>query len=528
MLTYNVCSELGDDDDGVFADLKDDEKKGPTEKTKGIVNYDDDDDVVVDVSTAELEKDDDTVDVDDTLDLKVVTLDDEIPHEVKIKEESGKKDFLPPLSRDSFQKLQKSVVDSMANLRGSSLEESTLGITHIDLTALPDVNLTRHMSDKRGSLICNGQRLDSEVIYWEDIPEDKIFESPITPHHGDHHDKYITFEYDNGGWNNVRMSLECVIVIAHAMGRTLVIPPQQHLYLLGKTHKDEGDQKAHDEMGFEDFFDIDLLKSHQGYHTITMKEFLEREACKGSLGNEKTSTKGLLPKGNSSDLWGQELWWYLNKVADYTPEWAGRFMAFPDRAGDFKLTQVHHPRFKERMKAFGGERNPVFYDDELQNMHHIHIPGDSNHRVLQHHYAFAFFASPTVQSFYRRFVRDFLRYKDSIHCYGASVVAAVRADSLKENPTGNGEYYALHIRRGDFQFKDVKIGAEEMVKNLNFAVDGKPLIPRGAIVYLSTDDPKGVCHGCMVNRIPCAQYEAGKKPPGACCFLSSSLHRLFC
>ena len=43
--------------------------------------------------------------------------------------------------------------------------------------------------------------------------------------------------YDQGGWNNVRMSLECLIVVAHAMGRTLVIPPQQHLYLLGKNHK---------------------------------------------------------------------------------------------------------------------------------------------------------------------------------------------------------------------------------------------------------------------------------------------------
>ena len=28
------------------------------------------------------------------------------------------------------------------------------------------------------------------------------------------------------------MGVECVIVMAHAMGRTLVIPPQEHLYLL--------------------------------------------------------------------------------------------------------------------------------------------------------------------------------------------------------------------------------------------------------------------------------------------------------
>jgi hypothetical protein len=79
-----------------------------------------------------------------------------------------------------------------------------------------------------------------------------------------HHDRYLSFEYDNGGWNNVRMSLECLIVVAHAMGRTLVTPPQQHLYLLGKTHKDAHDEKPHDEMGFEDFFDMDLLRSHKG------------------------------------------------------------------------------------------------------------------------------------------------------------------------------------------------------------------------------------------------------------------------
>ena len=33
------------------------------------------------------------------------------------------------------------------------------------------------------------------------------------------------------------MGLECMIVLAHAFGRTLVVPPQQHLYLLGQTHK---------------------------------------------------------------------------------------------------------------------------------------------------------------------------------------------------------------------------------------------------------------------------------------------------
>lgn len=168
-----------------------------------------------------------------------------------------------------------------------------------------------------------------------------------------HHDKYLSFEYDNGGWNNVRMSLECLLVVAHAMGRTLVVPPQQHLYLLGNTHKDKHDTSAHDEMGFEDFFDLELLKSQlgrylqlfsylvvlldlrsmtlyiylqiysyflnififmSGFHMMSMEEFLAKEGATGGLNPSRL----LLPK-NDTKLWGRDLWFYLNKVADLTP-----------------------------------------------------------------------------------------------------------------------------------------------------------------------------------------------------------------
>ena len=44
---------------------------------------------------------------------------------------------------------------------------------------------------------------------------------------------------------------------------------------------------------------------------------------------------------------------------------------------------------------------------------------------------------------------------DKIQCAGADLVAAVRADAIKNDPVNNpkGDYYALHIRRGDFQYK---------------------------------------------------------------------------
>lgn len=76
----------------------------------------------------------------------------------------------------------------------------------------------RHPQERKGLLFCNGSSIDSEVIYWKIVPGDSTYESPITPHHADHHDKYLTFEYDAGGWNNVRMGMECLLVIAHATG----------------------------------------------------------------------------------------------------------------------------------------------------------------------------------------------------------------------------------------------------------------------------------------------------------------------
>jgi len=60
--------------------------------------------------------------------------------------------------------------------------------------------------------------------------------------------------------------------------------------------------------------------------------------------------------------------------------------------------------------------------------------------------------------------------------------------------------------------QDVKIEARQIVKNLNSA--DHVIIPRGALVYLSTDDPKGVCEGCRVMAIPCEDYPVGKKPVG--------------
>ena len=74
-----------------------------------------------------------------------------------------------------------------------------------------------------------------------------------------------------------------------------------------------------------------------------------------------------------------------------------------------ELTQARYERFR-------GGRSAVFYTEEMQEAHHIHIPAHSGHRILQHHYAFTFFQDRNMQSFYRRFVRDYMRYKGENEC----------------------------------------------------------------------------------------------------------------
>jgi len=69
----------------------------------------------------------------------------------------------------------------------------------------------------------------AEMVYWSDIPSDNAHLSPFYDSN-----KYMTFEPDPGGWNNIRMSMESVLAMAVAMGRTLVLPPRQGMYLLDK------------------------------------------------------------------------------------------------------------------------------------------------------------------------------------------------------------------------------------------------------------------------------------------------------
>jgi len=52
----------------------------------------------------------------------------------------------------------------------------------------------------------------SEMVYWRDIPSDSAFTSPFAKFGPN--PKYLTFEPDVAGWNNMRMAMETAVAIA--------------------------------------------------------------------------------------------------------------------------------------------------------------------------------------------------------------------------------------------------------------------------------------------------------------------------
>ena len=309
-----------------------------------------------------------------------------------------------------------------------------------------------------------------EMVYWHDIPSDTKYKSPLFRQDGV--ERYLTFEPDGGGWNNIRMAMETVIGLgklfyqafllsllphsreekeklnfgqssiykqAIATGRTLVLPPAQRMYLLSK---DRGKQKT--DFDFDHFFPIyDMARENEGLKVITMQKFLERVAMKGHMRNKVTSLVEFPPE-NRTDWNGQDvkiLKEWLRNVT-HTPLWSpGSCMAaFPQDATEAAVNRLHgymeeasenplrnhileHPppvdsppmdRLRENL---AGRKQLCIYDTKMQSEPVIHFMCYHKMRVrmLVHFYAFLFFEDYREDLWMKRFMRYVERTNNGTH-----------------------------------------------------------------------------------------------------------------
>jgi hypothetical protein len=134
-------------------------------------------------------------------------------------------------------------------------------------------------------------------------------------------------------------------------------------------------------------------------------------------------------------------------------------------------------------EMLGTRRNMCVYDANFQDEKVIHFMGDndSGARLLVHFYAFLFFENYHHDLWTKRFVRDHLRYIDDIQCAAARIVHAVRQKAI-ENGDPSGTFDSFHIRRGDFQYKETRISADEIYENT------KEILVPNSTIFIATDE----------------------------------------
>lgn len=351
------------------------------------------------------------------------------------------------------------------------------------------------------------EEVAEEMVYWEDIPSDANFVSPFHKHDGP--TQYMTFEPDQGGWNNIRMSMETLFATAFAMGRTLVLPPQYTMYLLGK-----GDNNQRKHFSFEHFFHTERIsQEHVGYNIISMEEYLTL-FMDGRF--KDAHGKPIFPPGNRTNWnaathgernllrdWMRKS---ANTLSDWDPEEC--VAAFPRSSKDEDMEELNDlydtmkregfPKFqpfvgkptpvdaspKERLKENWASRKRLcLYDKNLQQAPWVHM---GSTRMLIHFYAFLFFADWKMDLWTKRFIRDHVRYTDEIQCAAARVVAAIRKRSKSRGGGGGGggEFDTMHVRRGDFQYTVTRSEAKDIYEMAS------KQIPDNTTVYIATDERK--------------------------------------
>jgi hypothetical protein len=313
--------------------------------------------------------------------------------------------------------------------------------------------------------------------------------------------KYVLFQPDLGGWNNIRMAAETVMVFAHASGRTLVMPPRYQMYLL------DGDPDMEDNLSsFDNFMHMHGLS--EVLDIIPMEQFI-REVAKPGLLSE--------PWSDSYAKSSRALWQYFEK-STYVRDWEpGKYhigfnlSSSPDKIVDFGTFMTKKEDKRQRLHG-SHNRKLVAYDAEMHSHRVIFFPGDhrSKYRILTHFYSYLYFAHHPTEHAYKRMVRDRIRYNDEIFCAAGRLVRLIHEEAAalarrsgdkgrQEVPdeksgansiTHGGDtafgatYYSYHIRRGDFQYHSTRLSGASIWNNTRHMLF--PEVSR--LIYIASDD----------------------------------------
>mmetsp|Transcript_12316 Transcript_12316/g.17538 ORF Transcript_12316/g.17538 Transcript_12316/m.17538 type:complete len:406 (+) Transcript_12316:581-1798(+) len=284
------------------------------------------------------------------------------------------------------------------------------------------------------------------------------------------------------------MSLEVIFIFAKATNRTLVLPPEYPVYLLTSDKKDK-------HRGFADFYPLFTSTFQEnGVPVISMEEFIKREGHRSTGGHFPVPDEDLddvvrsakeCEKRKKSNIDCDHIFNYL-RSAGHTMQWTKKdcIVFDEDKFQGRSMSGINRKRVETFCEP---AENIIYFNTTTQNQDLIYFDTSmKEYRLLAHFYGYLLFTNPEFENFFKRFVRDYLHYHDAIYCAAGKIVLAIQDEGRKKgfytDDEGGGGYSALHVRRGDLQYKKVKIDAEEWRDNLKDTwVDNE-------ILYIATDE----------------------------------------
>ena len=297
------------------------------------------------------------------------------------------------------------------------------------------------------------KRILPELAYWNPQLLNGQFNRP-------NRHRYVSFDIDQGGLNNIRLVFEYVAVVAAVTGRTLVLPPPQPWYLI-----DNGPQHRAHKQGKTDIaeiFDMDALR--QAIPVQTTDEFTRESAehlsIPGNFGPLNVSD----PDNGERDPWLEWRQWLLDN-AEVMDGWNPHetLICYPD------ISSVDIDCVSER---YVDRRRLVEFTPWINAAPLIHFPSNNKQRSLGPVATMLVSADGRLPRLARRLIKHHVRYCREIFELASELISMLPFH----------QYSALHIRRNDFQYKEARTQAVASWNNI------RNLLEDEAPTYIATDE----------------------------------------
>ena len=275
-------------------------------------------------------------------------------------------------------------------------------------------------------------------------------------------DRFVTFESDCGGFNNLRMAFEWFVTVAWLTRRTLVLPPRHPWYLIDNgpiavaamktSGSGGGGERVSD---YCDFFNCDALRA--SVPVVRAEDFVRW--AEHSPRFESATAKMPQRKTRQASQWrmdyGERQVWkrFLAEGAD------GNAVNLPwgELTGylDWAKTSTLDGAAARVDSAFTshGYRKPFTYTEAMRASPIVHFPSCDKHasevahvnemkfRYLGQLAAAVAYDSKALMASHHLLLRDSVRFVDDVWRYAAKIVQKM----------GEFKYTALHIRRNELQ-----------------------------------------------------------------------------